>query len=157
MPGAKLAGFDYNAAIVNQWGSFGNSDIAAWGSYVTLGYTVPGAALSPRFSAEFNYATGDDDSTDGNIGYFDNLYPTAHLWYGYTDLVGWRNIKNLRARIDFKPHRKLKVTFDYHWFWLANRHGNLYNVAGRVTVRSPLCPNGSRSAPGSVTCSPDRS
>ncbi len=136
-PKADLAGFDYNAAIVKQWGSFAQGNISAWGGYTTIGYTLSEAPLRPRFSAEYNYATGDNDPNDGNIGYFDNLYPTAHLWYGYTDLVGWRNIKNLRLRSGFKPHQKLKLAFDYHWFWLASRTDHLYNVAGRIAVRSP--------------------
>ena len=100
-PKADLAGFDYNAAIVKQWGSFAQGNISAWGSYTTIGYTLSEVPPQPRFSAEFNYATGDNDPNDGNIGYFDNLYPTAHLWYGYSDLVGWRKSYNQKLWMSF--------------------------------------------------------
>lgn len=131
-----LKGFDYNVALVNQWGSFASADIEAWGSYAELGYTV-NAPWSPRLYAEYTFGSGDSDSTDGTIGGFNDVYPTAHLWYGYNDLVGWRNLKNLRVGTQFKPLAKLGVRLDYHSFWLANRNDGLYNVAGVRTVAAP--------------------
>lgn len=133
---AGLKGFDYNVAVVNQWGSFASADIKAWGSYAELGYTVK-APWTPRVYAEYTFGSGDSDASDGKIGGFNDVFPTAHLWYGYNDLVGWRNIKNVRIGTQFKPHAKLGVRLDYHSFWLANRNDGLYNVAGVRTVAAP--------------------
>jgi hypothetical protein len=134
---AGLAGWDYHLSFNKQWGHFGAGDIDAWAYYATLGHTFPSVAASPRVFAEYNFASGDDDPSDGRIGSFQDMYPTAHLWYGYNDLVGWRNIKNLRLGTQLKPHRKLKVGADYHSFWLANRRDALYTVGGGVGVRPP--------------------
>lgn len=66
-----------------------------------------------------------------------DLFPTAHVFYGYNDLASWRNLENLRLGAQAKPLRKLAVRFDYHSFWLADTNDGLYNVAGRRTVVAP--------------------
>ena len=134
--GKGLGPWDYNLAVAKQWGEMGNAEIGAWGSYAEVGYSIP-APLKPRLYAEYTFGSGDQDSSDGKIGGFNDLYPTAHLWYGYNDLVGWRNLKNFRFGAQFKPHRKLGLRWDYHSFWLANRNDGLYNVAGIRTVAAP--------------------
>ena len=131
-----IQGWDYDVSFNRQWGSFGSGDIEAWAYYLTLGRKF-NAPTKPRAFVEYNFASGDDDPTDGNIGWFDDVYPTAHLWYGYNDLVGWRNIKNLRLGYQFEALPKLRLNVDFHFFWLADPNDNLYNVAGAVTVRPP--------------------
>lgn len=134
--GKGLGPWDYNVAVVNQWGNVDGSGIQAWGSYAELGYSLQ-APWKPRLYAEYTFGSGDGDPGDGKIGGFNDLYPTAHLWYGYNDLVGWRNIKNIRLGLNLKPHRKLGLKLDYHSFWLADRQDGLYNVAGVRTVAAP--------------------
>jgi hypothetical protein len=131
-----LGPWDYNLAVARQWGDAAANRISAWGSYAEVGYTLP-LRWTPRLYAEYTYGSGDADPADGRVGGFDDLYPTAHLWYGYNDLVGWRNLKNVRLGLQLQPHRKLKASFDYHSFWLASRRDGLYNVAGRLTVAAP--------------------
>lgn len=134
--GKDLGRWDYNLAVAKQWGDAAGADISAWGSYFELGYTFP-VVLTPRAYAEYTFGSGDSDPADGRIGGFDDLFPTAHLWYGYNDLVGWRNLKNIRLGTQISPHKKLKISFDYHGFWLASRNDGLYNVAGVRTVAAP--------------------
>jgi hypothetical protein len=129
----RLKGFDYNVAVAKQWGNVSLADIDAWGAYGEVGYTVK-APWSPRVYAEYTFGSGDSDATDGKIGGFVDLFPTAHLWYGYNDLVGWRNLKNGRIGLQMKPHSKVGLRFDYHSFWLANKNDGLYNVAGASSV-----------------------
>ena len=133
---ANIKGWDYDVSFNRQSGSFGSGDIEAWASYLTIGhnFSVP---TRPRAFVEYNFASGDEDPNDGKIGWFDDLYPTAHLWYGYNDLVGWRNIKNLRLGYQFQALPKIRVDFDYHFFWLASPSDNLYNAGGAVAVRPP--------------------
>ena len=128
--------FDYNSAVVRQWGSVGAASISAWGSYAELGYTLR-MPWTPRVYAEYTFGSGDADSTDGVAGGFADLFPTAHLWYRYNDMVGWRNLKNVRVGSQLKPIRELSVRLDYHSFWLADKADGLYNVAGRRTVTAP--------------------
>jgi hypothetical protein len=132
----SLKGFDYNVAVVNQRGSFASADIKAWGSYAEVGYTLK-TPWSPRVYGEYTFGSGDNNAGDGKIGGFNDVYPTAHLWYGYNDLVGWRNLKNLRLGTQFKPLAKLGMRLDYHSFWLANKNDGLYNAGGVRTVAAP--------------------
>jgi hypothetical protein len=131
--GTGIAGFDYAVTLVDQWGEFGSSTLDAWAYSLGLGYTFT-TGTSPRVYTEYNFGSGDADRTDGSVEWFDDVYPTAHLYYGYNDLVGWRNLKNIRLGATFSPLDKLGVRIDYHGFWLANANDSLYNVAGGLTV-----------------------
>lgn len=131
-----LGAWDYNAAFVRQWGSMANAPIEAWGYYAELGHTFD-ASLAPRLFAEYTFGSGDEDPNDGKVGGFVDIYPTAHRWYGYNDLVGWRNVKNIRLGTQLWPSSKVRLQFDFHSFWLANKRDALYNVGGRLSVRAP--------------------
>jgi len=135
--GSLPAGFDYAAEMAKQMGHYSNDDIVAWAGYWIIGYTVPGVPLEPRLSVEYDYATGDKAQGDGRIGTFDQLYPTNHSYYGIVDMEGWRNLRDFRSGINLVPHHKVKLTFDYNWFWLASAHDGLYNAAGVLIVKPP--------------------
>ena len=71
-----LGPWDYNAALVRQWGQAAGSEIRAWGYYGELGYSIE-ARLNPRLYVHYNYGSGDKDPEDGRFGGFVNLYPTT--------------------------------------------------------------------------------
>ena len=131
-----LGPWDYNAALVRQWGQAAGSEIRAWGYYGELGYSIE-ARLNPRLYVHYNFGSGDRDPGDGRTGGFVNLYPTTHGLYGHADRVGWRNQKSLRLGAELKPHAKLRLQFDFHSFWLASRRDALYSPAGRLSVAPP--------------------
>ena len=134
---ALPAHFDVSGEYARQFGSFGSDDVSAWAGYAILGYNWNGPMLKPRISVEYSYASGDNDPTDGKHGTFEQLYGTNHLFYGLADLVGWKNIKNLRTGVALQPARKLKLKVDFHSFWIASQSDHLYNAGGGISVRSP--------------------
>ena len=138
-----LGPWDYNAALVRQWGQAAGAEIRAWAYYGELGYSIE-ARLNPRLFVHYNFGSGDRDPDDGRIGGFVNLYPTTHGLYGIADRVGWRNQKSLRLGAELKPHAKLRMQFDFHSFWLASRREALYSPAGRLSVAPP--PGGAQDA-----------
>jgi hypothetical protein len=125
---------DYGTEIARQSGSLGTDSIGAWAGHWVLGYTVP-SKWKPRFSAEYNYASGDKNSTDGHRGTFDQLYPTGHDKYGLADQVGWKNIENLRGGVDLKPSVKWLIKGRYDAWWLADPHDALYDAGSNVVAR----------------------
>ena len=131
-----LGPWDYNLALVQQRGDLAGAEIRAWGYYAELGYSIA-AESSPRLYVHYNFGSGDEDGGDGRVGGFVDIYPTAHFLYGYNDLVGWRNLKNIRLGAEFKPHPKFGLQFDFHSFWLATGNDALYNVSGRLSVAPP--------------------
>ena len=125
---------DYGAEMARQSGSLGTDSIGAWAGHWVLGYTVP-SKWKPRFSAEYNYASGDKNSTDGHRGTFDQLYPTGHDKYGLADQVGWKNVENLRGGVDLKPSAKWLIKGRYDAWWLADQHDALYDAGSNVVAR----------------------
>lgn len=121
--------FDYGLEMAGQTGD----DVRAWAGHWLLGYTRGGA----RLIAEYNFASGDDDPTDGARGTFDQLYPTGHDKYGLADQVGWRNIHHFRFGVECKPGQKWLLATNYHTWWLASARDGLYNAAGALVVRGP--------------------
>jgi hypothetical protein len=124
------------AVYVEQWGERGTSDISARAVMLSSAY-APGGRWTPRLYGEYNYASGDSDPTDAKVESFDDMYATAHLYYGYNDLVGLRNLHNIRLGASAVPWRRLNVAVDFHTFSLASATDNLYNAAGAMTVQVP--------------------
>ncbi|HZI50559.1 MAG TPA: alginate export family protein [Terriglobia bacterium] len=133
--GKLPANFDYSIEAVGQTGSVGTDTIRASASHATLGYTVASLKKKPRVVLEYNYASGDETPGDGRQQTFDQLYPTGHDKLGLSDQVGWKNIHDLRAGVEFKPTAKLTSALFYHSWWLASPKDALYNAAGAPIVR----------------------
>ena len=138
--GARVVGklparFDYNTDIAIQRGSLVSDGVSAWAGHWVLGRTlVPAAAL--RIFGEYNYASGDRETTDGTRGTFDQLYPTPHDKYGLADQIGWRNVHHARAGVEIRPMAKLAVSGGYHSWWRASVTDHVYSAPGAVLVRS---------------------
>jgi hypothetical protein len=130
-------GFDYAGEAARQGGYYANDNISAWGGYAMLGYTISKAPLSPRVSAQYDYASGDHKKGDGTVGTFDQLYPSNHGVFGLVDLLGWRNVRQLRTGIDFKPISHLTTAVDYRNIDLASRYDGLYGSTGSTLVKAP--------------------
>jgi hypothetical protein len=133
--GKLPANFDYGVEIANQRGASGSDDVQAWGGHWALGYALPNVKFTPHLVAEYNYASGDSNPTDGRRQTFDQLYPTPHDKYGLTDQVGWRNVHDIRVGVEMKATPKLALTSFYHSWWLANTHDGLYNAGGALVAR----------------------
>jgi Alginate export len=134
--GKISGGFDYDLTMAKQAGSLGNESIRAWAGHWLAGFTLAQVRYTPRFFAEYNYATGDHNPKDNTRGTFDQLYPTGHDKYGLSDLVGWQNIEHAREGVSFKLTKKLEAAARYSAYWLADQHDALYNSGAAVIARS---------------------
>ncbi len=132
----KPIDFDVEAAY--QFGDFGAGDISAWMVSTEAGYSFADAALTPRLFIGFDYASGDDDPTDADLGTFNQLYPLGHAYLGYADLIGRQNIIDvhpgfeLQLAKDARYVKKLSLRADYHIFWRASDDDGVYNAAGAL-------------------------
>ncbi len=119
--------FSYHGEFAYQLGQWLSSDVSAWAFSLGAGYTVP-VEVAPYFGAEFNYASGDDDPTNGDRNTFTNLFPSNHDKYGYMDQFAWQNLINLKATVGIKPVEKLDFHGDFHFFWLAQENDAWYST-----------------------------
>jgi hypothetical protein len=142
MSGKLPAALDYSGEVAVQTGSVGPDNVMAWAGHTLIGKTLNGTSGHPRIFAEYNYATGDADRTDGTRGTFDQLYPTGHDKLGLADQVGWKNIHDARAGMEIKPTAKWQLTGSYHSWWLASATDGLYGASGALVARSPTGADG---------------
>ena len=139
--GARFVGrlparLDYNVEMDVQTGSLGADSVSAWAGHWQLRETIPGKMV-PHVTAEYNFASGDENPADGTRGTFDQLYPTGHDKYGLSDQVGWRNIHHARVGFDVSPFKATPITVNYHSYWLAESRDALYAASGAVVARVP--------------------
>lgn len=140
--GARIVGkpkdvpFSYGAEGVFQTGDFAEDSHEAWAFHVRGAFDA-GTEMNLRLSAEYNFATGDEDPTDGKNETFDNLFPTNHNKYGYIDFIGWRNIKNIRIGASIMPIKGHTLAADYHFFNVATTGDNVYRATGAVLLFVP--------------------
>ncbi|ORJ57648.1 hypothetical protein B5V00_12805 [Geothermobacter hydrogeniphilus] len=141
-PLPALAGLDYGFEGAYQFGDGADLDISAFALHGELGYALPLFKKS-RLSIEANWASGDDDPTDGDFNTFSNLFPTNHLHYGYMDRVGWSNARNYALKLDSQVTAKLKTKLHFWYFELAEEEDALYH-AGGGTIFAAGAANGER-------------
>ena len=135
--GTLKYGFDYTAELAKQSGSYSNDDIRSWGGYAIAGYTESRIPTKPRVYAQYDYASGDRRLKDGRVGTFDQLYPASHGVFGLVDLLGWRNLRQVRGAVEVTPKRTMKATFDVRTLHLASEYDALYGSTSSVLVKAP--------------------
>jgi hypothetical protein len=131
----KQGPWDYDGELAIQFGDWANHvDHQALAVHLGGGYTFTNAWAKPRLGLQYNYASGDDNPTDGEHHTFDNLYPTNHLHYGYIDFFSWRNMHDLQFELKFDPAERLWIKTSLHFFWLAEEDDQWYNAGGGATA-----------------------
>ena len=141
--------WDWEGEAVYQSGDIGGADLSAFAGFVRAGYTWADSAWKPRVGIEYSYASGDDDPKDGDINTFQNLYPTNHPLYGFMDAFSWQNMHDVRLMLSANPLKKLRVSADFHLFWLATTN-DAWRRANAKTMVRPITPGASSFAGSEV-------
>lgn len=134
---AKLHDFEFEVEAAYQNGTVRGLDLSAAAVHAGLGYNFSDLPLKPRLWAEYNYATGDSDSTDGDVGTFQNLFPTNHKFYGIMDLFAWQNMQNAALSFRVSPAKAVTAQLDYRAAFLATNEDVWYR-SNTVTAVRPL-------------------
>lgn len=137
-PGVRIFGssfgFNYEAEAHVQAGKNGGRDHRAWAWQANVGYALEKVRTSPALSIGYAMASGDECEGTRVPGTtmgcnaetsrdFFNFYPTNHLYYGFLDLMGWVNMRELNAKFSLKPHPVLSMVAAYHYFQLHQETG----------------------------------
>jgi len=137
-PGGRIFGtlgktpIDYDFEAAYQFGDSGDKDVRAFMIGSQFGYRFTQTAFKPRAYVGFDFGSGDKDPSDGKVETFDQLYPLGHLYLGYLDFVGRKNIISPNIGITFSPLNKLTCEVTGLFFWRAEEEDALYNAGGGV-------------------------
>lgn len=96
-------------------------DVRAGFVHVEGGYTLK-SGWTPRFSAFFDYASGDGPGS--HYGRFDSLYGARRTDYGPASLfgpVGLANLISPGVRVEVKPSKRFDLMGSARGLWLADR------------------------------------
>ena len=142
--GTRLKGFlpyqvSWEVEFPYQFGTSGTKDIRAHALNVSLdkGWET---AWKPKVYFEYNQASGDDSSTDGEINTFMPLYQSTHDPYGLLDYFRWQNMREVASKFDISPFNKWKITPQMNFFWLENKNDSWYGSSGNV-IRNKITGN----------------
>lgn len=105
----------------------------AWVGLVGYKTTLFGKPLD--LANEYKYASGTDPNS-GRSSTFDQFYPAAHDKLGHVDLIGWRNVHNVRSLNTLSLKKRWQMILMYNNTWLANSRDAVYSTAGRALFRS---------------------
>ena len=84
-----------------------------------------------------HFASGDHNPGRDHFGTFNQLFPNAHAWFGWTDLVGRQNITDISLYNYVFPTKWILLGTQYHILRLDSARDALYNGAGAVVRSDP--------------------
>jgi hypothetical protein len=124
--------FDWDAEAAWQTGSFDGDGIAAGAALVEVGWKPRRRAWEPRVALGADWASGDGDGAQGDLGTHHQMFPTGHAFLGWADLVGRQNVVAARLTVTAKPSPRLLLRADLHRFRRASADDAAYVAAGSV-------------------------
>lgn len=121
--------WDYEIEAYGQTGTVSSStapsaselDVRAGFFHIDAGYTAT-SAWTPRLSAEFDYASGDDGG--GRYGRFDTLFGMRRADFGPSGIyaaIGRANMVTPAVRLEVTPSPRLDAFAAYRPMWLASK------------------------------------
>jgi hypothetical protein len=134
-------GINYEVEFADQFGHRGFDPHSARALAAKMYKTVE-ETHQLRLGFEYDVASGDRNPHDGRSGEFFNLFPTNHQYYGYADLMGWRNMQDFRPMFTVAPVRPVRFDVDYHRLYLLEARGPWKDAGGNVLGFDPMGQSG---------------
>lgn len=130
----RFCGWDYSMELAYQFGSVNRGgqrlDQSSYAIFLDTGFTWKDAWGKPRVGLGYEFGSGDEDPTDGDVGTMDNLFGTQHRPYGLMDLAGARNMHIPRLTFSIKPVKGLTFSVDWLAFILDDTNDFFYPESG---------------------------
>jgi hypothetical protein len=137
--GKSDSGWGFEAEGVLQNGEAGAKSHRGHGFFTSVNRRLQADDRPLTLVGEYKHASGTEDPSNASRSTtFDQLYPANHDKFGHEDLLGWRNIHNMRAQAGYGVHKLLTLTLMYDDSWLASPKDAMYNLGGAPIARDPL-------------------
>jgi hypothetical protein len=114
----------------DNFGSAAFRDVQAGMAGALGGYTWESLPWKPGVGGIFYWGSGDNDPTTGDIHTFFTMYPLGHAYWGQIDNFSGENLLDYGAQFSLKPHNKLNVVTQWHYFELPQPSDRIYNIVG---------------------------
>ena len=137
LAGPLAAGLQYSLEGAVQDGRIaaGRHRAEAWFSRINRRWSLAAHAFDA--SLEYKFASGSRNPADPSVSRtFDQLYAANHDKFGHEDLLGWKNLHNLRSLETYGVTKAFELNFMYNQFWLASARDGLYNSSGKIIAQS---------------------
>jgi hypothetical protein len=96
-------------------------------------YTFAEKKWKPWFVLGVDLASGDDDPKDDDNNTFSHLFPLAHAYIGFADIMARQNVIGLRTQVGAWPiAKRLRLRGDVHFLWLESEDDGLYGASGAL-------------------------
>ncbi|MCA8954377.1 MAG: alginate export family protein [Planctomycetes bacterium] len=127
-------GFSLGGEYATQFGERGAADIPIFECFaVNLHARATTGDAGPWCGIELDYASGDDPNS-GADERFDNLFPTAHKFWGYMDLATWSNLAHAAVTAGCRCGDSGSVEVQLHAFRTVERTDALTGPRGTLTA-----------------------
>lgn len=138
--GEPVKGLKYDAEGNVQFGNNQTRKHFAWAWAARVDYVYGKPKVKPGVHVGYAMASGEACTGDPSAGEacgnaqsreFFNFYPTNHMHYGFVDLLGWRNMRELEAGVMIAiPAVLKKLEVKYHFQQLNDPTGRWSNAGG---------------------------
>jgi hypothetical protein len=116
-----------------QLGSWANQDKLAASCVGGLGYRFADVPTTPQVWLYYDWASGESHPGEGGTNHtFNQLYPFGHYYFGFLDLVGRQNIRDVHAQVACFPAPWITALAQWHRFHLDSSRDALYSASGAV-------------------------
>lgn len=138
----------FGSRLVSQWPSGWRGEVeGAWqvgavaDQTINAGFVATEASYQPpelkdwgkpQFVLGFDYASGDSNPNDKVLNTFNQLYPLAHAYYAYSDVLGRQNAVDLWAGLRYQFLPALNLRLNLHQLWRASQADGIYNTGGKL-------------------------
>ncbi|WDS36505.1 alginate export family protein [Pseudoxanthomonas sp.] len=126
---ARFAGvqgaLDWDLEAMGQRGHVGGVPVQAWGMGGRIGYTLKGAALSPRIGLQVDAASGDRKPGDGRLETFNPLFPNGY-YFSLAGYTGYSNLLHIKPALTIHPSERLTVTAAVGLLWRQSTADAVY-------------------------------
>jgi Alginate export len=131
----KRGGWDYNGEAGLQLGTFGDSNLRAWGIANDTGYTFRSARFRPRVGVIAAVTSGDGGDPKASLGTFSPLFPTGlYFGQGTINLNGPSNLIQVAPHVGLQLTKSIMVVADNNIFWRTSLRDGIYDLATNLLV-----------------------
>lgn len=129
--GSPARGLRYAAEGVFEWGEVNDARFIAYAAAADIFYSTQAANVT-TVSAGGALASGE---RAGRVGEFENFFPTNHKFYGFSDLVGWRNLIEGHVTVNQRlASHPLTLAVSGHAFFLERTDARWTNAVGGLVA-----------------------